>query len=240
MKRPIDLNLTSKDALLVTDMQNDFLPGGALPIKEGDQLIPVINEYIKIFKSSKARIIASRDWHPPNHISFIQQGGPWPPHCVQGSEGAQFHTSLKLPDDVFVVSKATDPKKEAYSVFEGTDLAKNLKQWGVARVFIGGVATDYCVVNSTFDAKKLDLDVVVLADATRGIDVKAGDVEKAFQAITKSGALQATLADFPEPEVVPESPVETVADKPLTKHEVKKKARMRPKGSYKRVRRERG
>lgn len=240
MKKPLDLNLNSKDALIIADMQKDFLPGGSLPIQEGDQLIPVINEYIKIFRSAKTPIAASRDWHPPNHISFVQQGGPWPPHCVQGSDGAQFDARLKLPDDVYVVSKATNPNKEAYSVFEDTNLNEQLKAWGTKRIFMSGVATDYCVLTSTLDARKLGLEVVVLSDATRGIDSKPGDVEKAFQTMAKAGAVQVTLADFPESEEVPDNPAEVAADKPIVRQYDKKKARMRPKGSYKRVRRERG
>ncbi len=232
--------MNSSDALVIADMQKDFLPGGSLPIEEGDQLIPVINEYIKIFGLAKVRILASRDWHPANHVSFVQQGGPWPPHCVQGSDGAQFDRGLKLPDDVFVISKATNPSKEAYSIFEDTALSEQLKTWRTKRIFISGVATDYCVLNSTLDARKMGLDVVILSDATRGIDVKSGDVEKAFQTMTKAGAVQVTLVDFPESEEVPDNPVEVAADKPIVRQYVKKKARMRPKGSYKRVRRERG
>lgn len=241
MKRTLNLNLNNKDVLIVADMQKDFLPGGALPVKDGDQLIPVINDYIAIFKPAKAKIVASKDWHPANHISFVQQGGPWPPHCVQGSEGATFHLDLKIPDDVYVVSKATDPKKEAYSVFDGTGLTEKLESWGVRRVFISGLATDYCIVNSALDARKLGLEVVVLADATRGIDVHPGDVEKAFQTMAEAGATQATLEDFPEIEPLPITDItaEKGADKPLVAHEARKKARMRPRGSL-RVRSERG
>jgi nicotinamidase/pyrazinamidase len=231
----------SKDALIVTDIQMDFLPGGALPVPEGDQVIPVLNEYLKTFAMANARIVASRDWHPPNHMSFKAQGGPWPPHCVQETEGARFHPSLKLPSGTLLVSKATDPSKEAYSVFDGTGLADELKLEGVTRVFVGGLATDYCVVNSVLDAVKLGFRAVVLLDAIRGINVKPGDVDKAIGAMLNSGAEQATLTDFPEPEALPaeEGAVDFMGDKPLTEVETKKRARMRPKGSYKRVRRER-
>ena len=223
-------------------MQNDFLPKGALPIKQADEIVPVLNEYAKIFAKAKAKVIASRDWHPPKHISFTAQGGMWPPHCVQNTEGAKFSPDLKLPKDALIVSKATDSGKEAYSVFDETGLGEQLKAQGVSRVFIGGVATDYCVVNSVIDAHKMGIEAVVLVDATRGIDLNPGDVEKAFQTMSRNGAKQATLADFPEPEPLTgvESPVEVVADKPLDESDVKKKSRMRSKGSYKRVRRERG
>jgi nicotinamidase/pyrazinamidase len=242
LKKPLNLNLSKQDALIIADVQKDFLPGGTLPVKDGDLIIPALNEYAKIFKEADATIIASRDWHPPNHMSFVDQGGPWVPHCVQDTEGASFSPDLKLPEGTMIVSKATNPQKEAYSVFDGTGLDEELKKKGTSRVFIGGLATDYCVLNSTLDAKKLGYEIVVLADATRGIDVNPGDVEKAFETMAKNGALQITLADFPETEALPESEgtIDVEADKPLVESYVKKKARMRSKGSYKRVRRERG
>ncbi len=241
MKKTLDLNLSGKDALIITDIQIDFLPGGALPIKEGDQIIPILNDYAKLFASSKTKIVATRDWHPANHVSFEAQGGPWPPHCVQGSEGAKFSPKIKLPKDVTVISKATDPNKEAYSAFDGTELEEQLKAAGITRIFIGGLATDYCVVNSVLDARKAGYQVVVLSDATRGIDVNPGDVEKAFRTMRSAGAAQATLSDFPDPDdlIGVESPAEVEGDRPLGESDMKKKARMRPRGSYKQVRRER-
>lgn len=241
MKKPLDLNLNNNDVLIIADIQKDFLPGGALPIKEGDQIIPALNTYAKIFKKVGAKVVASRDWHPANHVSFTTQGGKWPPHCVQETEGAKFSPDLKLPEGTMIISKATDPEKEAYSVFDGTHLGEQLKSLGVKRVFIGGLATDYCIVNSVLDARNLGFNVVVLADATLGINVKQGDVDKAFKTMSQAGALQVTMADFPE-EVLSgvESPSEVEADKPLGKFDIKKKARMRSKGSYKRVRTEHG
>jgi nicotinamidase/pyrazinamidase len=242
LKKPLNLSLGSKDALIVTDIQLDFLSGGALPVPEGDQVIPVLNEYLSIFKKTKATIIASRDWHPANHISFKAQGGPWPPHCVQDTEGAKFHTDLKLPNNTFIVAKATDPSKEAYSVFDGTGLADILQSQEVTRIFIGGLATDYCIVNTVLDARKLGIDVMVILDGSRGINVRPGDIDRAYDAMVKSGAEPITIADFPEPEALvgEESTEEVIGDQPLSKVELKKKARMRPKGAYKRVRRERG
>ncbi len=242
MKKNLTLEIGKNDAIIIADIQNDFLPGGALPIKESDQIVPILNDYAKIFKVANSRIFASKDWHPPNHVSFIAQGGPWPPHCLQNSKGADFSPNLKLPKETQIVLKATDPNKEAYSVFDGTDLEEQLKAKGVTRIFIGGLATDYCIVNSVIDARKLGLATFVLEDATCGIDLKPGDVNQAFRIMQASGARLITLADFPEPPPLSgvEGPEEVVADKPLAKSFVKKKARMRPKGSYKRVRRERG
>ena len=194
-------NLTDSDALLVTDIQIDFLPGGALPVSGGNEIIPVINSYIKRFETARAHVIASRDWHPPNHISFKAQGGPWPPHCVQETAGAKFSPDLKLPLHTVVISKATDPKHEAYSAFDGTSLADELRQRGVRRLFVAGLATDYCVLNTVLDACRLGFEAVVLMDATLGIDVKPGDVDRAVEIMLKNGAEQATEADFSEIEV---------------------------------------
>ncbi len=130
--------LSKNDALIVTDIQIDFLPGGALPVPEGDQVIPLLNEYISVFKNANLKIFTTRDWHPPNHISFKAQGGPWPPHCVQNSDGAKLSPLLKLPNNVIVISKATNPLKEAYSSFEGTELEEELRKSEVSRIFVGG------------------------------------------------------------------------------------------------------
>ena len=230
------------DALLITDIQIDFLPGGALPVAGGDEIIPVLNDYIQRFKDAKGHVLASRDWHPVNHISFNAQGGPWPPHCVQNTIGAQFSPKLKLPEHTVVVSKATDPNHEAYSAFDGTNLAKELGILGIKRLFIGGLATDYCVVNTVLDARKLGFETFVLMDANRGIDVKPGDVDRAIEAMIKSGAEQVTVADFPE--AVDALPIEEEApdaleEKPSMLVASKKKARMRSKGANKRVKTER-
>jgi len=231
------------DALVVVDVQKDFCPGGALPVPRGDEVIPALNDYIKIFKKANASIFATRDWHPPNHVSFKAQGGPWPPHCVQNTEGARFHPDLKLPSDMAIVSKAMNPLKEAYSGFDGTELANTLKKQGVNQVFMGGLATDYCVKNTVLDARNLGFEVGLLSDAVRGINLELGDVAKAIEEMVKSGAEQATLTDFLEPLDLPsteDSSDERLGDKPLSKLETKKKARMRPRGPYNRIRTERG
>ena len=235
-------NITSSDALLITDIQKDFLSGGALPVSQGDTIIPVLNEYAERFNNAGGHIFASRDWHPSNHISFKAQGGPWPPHCVQQTEGAKFSPDLKLPTDTVVISKATDPKRESYSVFDGTDFSEQLKNKGVKRLFVGGLATDYCVVNTVLDARKLSYGTVVLMDATLGINVKPSDVDRAIEAMIKAGAEQATTADFPDAvDTLPveEAEADAMEDKPSVRAAGKKKARMRPRGSVKRIRTER-
>ncbi len=234
-------NLTKQDALLVTDIQIDFLPGGALPVENGDEIIPVINNYITRFVRTQAHVLASRDWHPANHMSFEAQGGLWPPHCVQGTEGAKFSPKLKLPEHTVVISKATDPKHEAYSVFDGTNLDNELRQLGVERLFIAGLATDYCVVNTALDAFKLGFEVIVLTDATLGINVKPGDVARAFETMAKGGAIQATEADFSELEdqlPIEEAAPDALSEKPSMLYDAKKKARMRSKSVNKRIKTE--
>lgn len=178
------------DALLIVDVQRDFLSGGALAVPEGDAVIPILNELARQFARRGLPVVASRDWHPSNHCSFEAQGGPWPPHCVAGTPGAEFDAALELPPETRIVDKATTPAAEAYSAFEGTDLDAWLTERGVKRLFIGGVATDYCVLESAMDARKLGYDVVVLADAIRAID--ADDGAKALAALDAKGA---TLTD---------------------------------------------
>ncbi len=233
--------ITSSDALLITDIQKDFMPGGALPVEGGDEIIPVLNAYERRFEDAKAHIFASRDWHPINHVSFKTQGGPWPPHCVQGTEGAKFSPDLKLPDGVAVISKATNPEHESYSVFDGTSFAHELKMCETKRLFIGGLATDYCVLNTVLDARKLGYVTVVLADATLGINLEPGDVDRAMAAMLKAGGEQATNDDFPD--AVDDLPLgeaepDVLENKPSERAVVKKKARMRSKGAAKRVRTE--
>jgi len=231
----------SQDALLITDIQIDFLPRGALPVENGDQIIPVINNYIRHFTKTGSHIIASRDWHPKNHSSFTAQGGPWPPHCVADTAGAKFSPDLKLPDNPIVVSKATEADHEAYSAFDHTNLEIKLRQLGVRRLFVAGLATDYCVVNTVLDARRLGFEVVVLMDATRGINVNAGDVERAIQAMVERGAVLATDADFAEAQdTLPtqKTAADESADKASAVFRAKKKARMRPKTATRRLKTE--
>lgn len=187
-----------EDALVVVDVQVDFCPGGALPVPEGDKIVPALNKYIRMFGRYGALIVATRDWHPSNHISFKDYGGLWPPHCVQGTEGANFHPDLQLPERVKIVSKATDPFKEAYSGFEGTNLAEDLKRAGVKRVFVGGLATEYCVKNTVLDALNLGFEIFILEDAVRGINAMPSDVEKAMKEMLEKGAKKITLSDLEE------------------------------------------
>lgn len=180
------------DALLVVDVQGDFLPGGALGVLRGDEVIAPLNCLIARWRGLGLPLVFTRDWHPANHCSFHEQGGPWPPHCVVDTRGARFAASLCVPDNAVIMSKGTDPQREAYSAFQGTGLADHLARLGVRRVFIGGLATDYCVRATGIDARAAGFDYVVLVDAVRAVDVRPGDGERALAELAAGGALLTT------------------------------------------------
>lgn len=193
---PHPIALRAGDALVIVDVQADFLPGGSLAVPRGDEVVAVLNDYLAVFRRAGLPVVATRDWHPPDHCSFQPQGGPWPPHCVAGSPGAGFAPQLQLPTDAILVAKASEPQRDAYSGFEGTALHDLLRQAGVRRVFVGGLATDYCVLNTVRDALRYGYQVVLLRDAIRAVDVHAGDGARAIAAMLQSGALAATLAQI--------------------------------------------
>lgn len=180
-------------ALLVVDIQYDFLPGGALGVPDGETILPKVNRSVELFARRGLPIVATRDWHPPETRHFKAYGGAWPAHCVQGTKGARFHRDLKLPRGTIVVSKGMDPEEDSYSAFQaftdqGRDLESVLRETSVDEVFIAGLATDYCVRASTIDAVKRGFRVRVLRDAIRGVDVKPGDSEVALREMKAIGA----------------------------------------------------
>jgi nicotinamidase/pyrazinamidase len=183
-----EFGIESGDALLVIDMQVDFLPGGALAVPNGEAAIEPLNRCIAAFTRAGHPVFCSRDWHPQNHCSFVPQGGPWPPHCVAGTNGARFAPALHLPDSAHVISKATGAQRDAYSAFQETDLARELRARNVRRVFVGGLATDYCVLATVLDARASGFEVVVLTDAIRAVDVQPGDGERALEKMCTAGA----------------------------------------------------
>lgn len=190
---PEDLTLKKGDALVIVDVQNDFLPGGSLAVQGGEKIIAPLNRYIEAAQAKGLPIFATRDWHPPSHCSFKEQGGIWPPHCVANSEGAQFSSELNSPRSTPVISKGTELEKDAYSGFEGTDLDERLRSAGISRVLIGGLATDYCVLNTVKDAIKQGYDVLLLQDAIEAVNVQPKDGEKAIDEMTSLGAIAITL-----------------------------------------------
>ncbi len=184
------LKINDFDALIVVDMQNDFMPGGALPVPDGDKIVPVLNQYIQLFADRGNPVYFTRDWHPADHISFKGHGGIWPPHCVQDTEGAKFHPDLKIPlDNKFIISKGTSRDFDAYSGFQGTILDQLLKERGIKRLFVGGVATDYCVKNTVLGGLNLGYQVFVLEDAIKGVEANKGDIEKAIKQMLEKGAV---------------------------------------------------
>lgn len=187
--------ITKYSALVVVDIQNDFCAeNGALPVPGCRSIIENVNKYIEMFERAKRVIVASRDWHPPNHISFKMRGGPWPPHCVQGSAGADFYPGLKLPDKAIIISKGTDPDAEAYSAFDKTELHYILSKLGVRRVFVCGVATEYCVRATVKDALELGYEVILLGDAIAGIGEESS--REAIMEMIRSGAVLAEFKDL--------------------------------------------
>jgi nicotinamidase/pyrazinamidase len=184
------------DALLIVDFQNDFTPGGALPVRGGDEIGPALNAIAGRFDL----VVATRDWHPPGHGSFvgvevdpakwegIDPPGIWPPHCVQGTPGAELHPSLDRAKVDVIVDKAQDPNTQGYSGFHGGNLADVLRERGVDRVFVAGLATDYCVKNTVLDGRREGFDVTVVEDAIRGIDVEPGDSDRALDEMRRAGA----------------------------------------------------
>jgi len=186
--------MREKAALIIVDVQNDFCPGGALAVAKGDEVVPVINRYVEKFAAARLPIIATRDWHPLKTTHFKNYGGVWPEHCVQDTAGAVFHSDLQLGSDVVVVSKGAAADDDSYSGFDGKDdagtpLAELLREWGVQRIFVGGLATDYCVKHTVIDGLKAGFAVVLLGDAIRGVNLTPDDSEKALGEMRAAGAV---------------------------------------------------
>lgn len=192
----MSIKLNSTDALIIVDVQKDFCSGGALEVPDGDAVVPVINKYIALFQKACGMILATRDWHPYNHSSFKEYGGPWPPHCIQNTTGAEFHPHLQLPADYKLVSLAEKPGKDAYSGFEGTNLNSLLQERSIKRVFVCGLATDYCVKATALDAVALNYETYLLEDAVRGVNVRPDDSEKAIRKMEERGVKRTTLAQL--------------------------------------------
>jgi len=184
------------DALLIVDFQNDFTPGGALPVADGDKIAAPINSLLDSFDL----VVATRDWHPPNHGSFqgvqvdpakwrgADPPSIWPVHCVQGTPGAELHPDLEQAKVDVVIDKGQDPDSQGYSGFQDTSLGDLLRERGVDRLFVAGLATDYCVKNTVLDARRLGFDVTVIEDAIRGVEVNPGDSEHALEEMERAGA----------------------------------------------------
>lgn len=192
--------MSGNKALIVVDVQNDFCPGGSLPVPEGDKIIPYLNKYIQLFESAKLPIVASRDWHPRVTKHFQEHGGLWPAHCVQGTRGAEFHPELRLPPETVIVSKGMDPEQDSYSAFqavspENIGLADLLRRQNVEELYVGGLATDYCVKHTVLDGLRNGFKVTLLEDAVRGVDLEPGDSRRAIQEMERAGARRASAPE---------------------------------------------
>ncbi|MGH7736811.1 MAG: isochorismatase family protein [Candidatus Tyrphobacter sp.] len=176
--------LEETDALLVVDPQNDFLPGGSLAVPDGNRIFDPINRLMPLF----SYVVGSRDWHPRHHAYFQAYGGPWPFHCIQGTAGAEFSPLLHADEVDEIVDKGTDPNTDGYSAFAGTMLARRLRERGIRRIFIAGLATDYCVKNTVLDAADAGFSTVVVTDAVAAIDLEPGDEARALHAMRERGA----------------------------------------------------
>lgn len=187
------LKLSGEDALIIVDVQNDFLPGGSLPVPGGTEVIAPLNAYIQRFGRHNLPVFATRDWHPPDHCSFRTRGGPWPPHCVAGTQGAAFPLGLRLPLDAVIVSKGTEPERENYSGFAVAELRTRLRALGIRKLFVGGLATDYCVLNTVMDGLAQGFGVYLLEDAVRAVNVHPGEGDHALRAMVKAGAVPISL-----------------------------------------------
>lgn len=179
---------TAGDALIIVDVQKDFLPGGALAVPSGNDVITPLRHAIAQFHRVGLPIFASRDWHPPDHISFQGQGGPWPPHCVAGTPGAEIVWELALTPEAVIISKGTESGKEAYSAFQGTDLAQRLRELGSKCLWIGGLATDYCVRQTVIDALQEGFEVIVINNGISAVEIKPGDGARAIEEMKFLGA----------------------------------------------------
>jgi nicotinamidase/pyrazinamidase len=182
------MDIAETDALLVIDVQNDFCPGGALAVPDGDKVVRLVNLLMPNFD----HVFATQDFHPADHSSFTEQGGPWPVHCVQGTEGAGLHADLDVSSIDRIFQKGTDPATDGYSGFAGTNLADELHRLGVQRVFVAGLATDYCVKSTTIEAIDQGFDAVVIIDAIRAVNVKPRDGEDALADMEEAGAILVT------------------------------------------------
>lgn len=185
--------MAPETALLIVDVQRDFCAGGALEVPTGDQVVAPLNRMIERATSSGQPVYATRDWHPPDSRHFKAFGGTWPVHCVARSAGAQFHSGLALPPDAVIVTKGDTAEDEGYSAFqghtpEGKPLADDLRSKGVHHLYVGGLATDYCVRQSVLDALRAGFQVTLLTDAVRGVEVHPGDSARALAEMKEAGA----------------------------------------------------
>lgn len=188
------------EALVIVDVQNDFTAGGALEVPGGDEVIEPLNRLARSYET----VFATRDWHPPDHHSFESEGGPWPIHCVRGTEGAQLHPGLDRAQIDQIVDKGERRDMDGYSAFEGTDFEQRMRERGIGSLTIGGLATNICVRWTALEARRLGFEVKLATDATRGVDVEEGDTERALAEMRAAGVQCMTTADLADGAIRPD------------------------------------
>ena len=191
-----ELNPGKGDALIIVDVQNDFLPGGAAPAADGHEVLEPLNRTMALFDRLGLPVVATRDWHPPDLARFTTQGGPWPPHCVQGTRGAEFAPGLCLPASALVISKGLDGDRDAHSAFSDGSFQQALQDNRVVRIMVGGVTAEYCVFKTVRDALERGYRVVLLTDAIRGVDANPGDSKRAINEMIRLGAIPAETGNL--------------------------------------------
>lgn len=187
------LTPSSDTALVIIDVQNDFCPGGSLAVAEGDTVVPVINAYADAFAAAGCLVVSDRDWHPPKTTHFIEFGGKWPPHCIQGTPGAEYHPGLRFPEGTVHIRKGMGDNEDAYSGFEGRDdsgtlLEQILRARSVKTIYVCGLATDYCVRATVLDGLKAGFSVVVITNGSRAVNIEPTDGEQALAEMQAAGA----------------------------------------------------
>jgi nicotinamidase/pyrazinamidase len=187
-------NNAKRRALIIVDVQNDFCPGGALAVPHGDEVVGPLNRLAKEFLLRGDLVVKSRDWHPRQTKHFAAYGGTWPVHCVQGTRGAEFHPELIDDPRIIIISKGTGDE-DNYSAFDGTDLASQLRQHDIEEVWIGGLATDYCVRQTVLDALGEGFKVKAISDAMRAVELKPGDGQRAIEEMQQAGAITTVTSD---------------------------------------------
>jgi len=180
-----DMDFQTGDALVLVDLQNDFCPGGALPIEGGHEVVEAVNPWIAAATAAGIPVFASRDWHPEGHMSFQARGGPWPPHCLQDSDGAAFHPRLQLPADVIKVTKGVRFDQDQNSAFDQTGLAEELRRRGISRVWVAGLAQDVCVAATTLDGRQEGFEVMLIKEGTRPVTAEGG--QEALERMQEAG-----------------------------------------------------
>jgi nicotinamidase/pyrazinamidase len=196
----MERKMANRAALLIVDVQNDFCPGGSLAVPEGDLVAAPLSRIAGYFAAAGLPVLASRDWHPPITTHFNSFGGAWPPHCIQETAGAEFHPDLRLPEGTLIITKGSNPESDSYSAFDGLSsqgisLGDTLTALKVDHLYVGGLATDYCVSASVLDARKFGFEVTLLTDAIAAVEVAAGDSAKALELMKNAGVSFSTTEE---------------------------------------------